>query len=153
TFIRLIDKELRPEPNKPVLLVTALTLAHWPYVWARQPQLPTIADRYQESVQTLDKQFKSLYAVLKKKGLLQNSIIIILSDHGDSLGLPGDRIISQSNYQGPPDRLSLITRYSYTKRAKGQPLMGIDTSAGHGTDLLSLTQLQTTLAFYQNLRI
>ena len=155
SFVHLVDHKLYDAaPLKPTLLIVALTVAHWPYVWARQPHYDNISERYEDSVLQLDKQYDALYKVLSKKGLLENSIIVTLSDHGDSLGLPGDRIISEQNYQGPKDRLALISSFPYMLKggSKGQ-LLGMDTSAGHGTDLLSMTQLQTTLAFYDTKQI
>lgn len=150
SFVKLVDRKLlNRHPDKPVLMVTALTVAHWPYVWAQQPSLATIGDRYENSVAELDRQFADLMKLLSKRGLLKNSLIVVLSDHGDSLGLPGDRIITTENYLGPKELLNLIPRAPYTtKQGETGQLIGIDTSAGHGTDLLSLTQLNTTLAFY-----
>lgn len=150
SFVKLVARKLtNPEPNKPVLLVAALTVAHWPYVWARQPHLGTIAERYENSVTELDQQFSALLRLFKARGLLNNSIVVVLSDHGDSLGIPGDRVINLANFQGDARRLPLIPKAPYTVAPNSRKaLIGIDTSAGHGTDLLSLTQLQTTLAFY-----
>lgn len=146
SFINLVDNKLiNQAPSKPVLLVSALTIAHWPYVWARQPQLQNLEQRYQDSVTQLDQQFIELMQLFKSRGLLQNSIVVVLSDHGDSLGLPGDRIIQTQNYIGPQKYLNLIPQIPYTSPTN--KLVGIDTSAGHGTDLLSMTQLNTTLAF------
>lgn len=147
TFIDLMhDKLTNSDPKKPLFMVTALTLAHWPYVWAQQPSLKTIGERYTNSVMTLDDQYKKLLLLLNKRGLLQNTILITLSDHGDSMGLPGDRITTEEKYIGPKDRLNLMTQYPYT--VSNPKLIGLNTSAGHGTDLLSMTQLQTTLAFH-----
>ncbi|MBA2655139.1 MAG: sulfatase-like hydrolase/transferase [Gammaproteobacteria bacterium] len=148
SFINLVDNRLiNKSPGKPVLFIAALTVAHWPYVWAKQPNFESLAERYEDSVIQLDNQFGELLTLLKKRGLLQNSIIITLSDHGDSLGLPGDRITEEQNYRGPTPRLATITRFPYMKFTPGSALIGMDTSSGHGTDLLSMTQLQTTLAF------
>lgn len=151
SFVSLVNNKLMNEdPQKPAFIVTALTIAHWPYVWARQPQAQTVIQRYEDSVKVLDQQFSDLIKLFRKRGLLQNSLIVILSDHGDALGLPGDRITTIDNYLGNKGLLPLIPRIPYTTKTSGDNLLGIDTSAGHGTDLLSMTQLNTTLAFHFN---
>lgn len=136
--------------NKPVFIVIDLTLPHWPYVWARQPNLPSIPDRYLDSLKALDGQLGELIKNLQQKNILQNAILVVASDHGDSFGVPGERYIQEGNYIGPKDRLSYITKYPYSiksPRSSNAAVIGLDTSSGHGTDLLSASQLNTTLAF------
>lgn len=148
SFVHLFKNGLKQHnPNKPLFLVVDLSLAHWPYVWAKQPQLDTLPERYENALQTLDVQFGAIENVLKKNRLLDNAIFVIVSDHGDSLGIPGDRVINEKNYIGQKNRLDYITRYPYSTKLKNPELIGMDTSTGHGTDLLSMAQLNTTLAF------
>ncbi|HSW70517.1 MAG TPA: hypothetical protein VLH77_00885, partial [Gammaproteobacteria bacterium] len=98
-----------------------------------------------------DKQFASMMQILKENGLLENSLLIVLSDHGTSLGLPGDRFLEKKNYQGGPKRLNWVT-LNRLSRPKG---VGIDlkdnyslnTAYGQGTEVLSLKQYQVLLAF------
>jgi arylsulfatase A-like enzyme len=52
-------------------------------------ELEQVTARYDGGILHVDFQLKELFAVLKKKGLFENSLIIITSDHGESLGFKG----------------------------------------------------------------
>src|SRR5690606_23377785 len=90
TFVRRLDA--LPELEEPTFLAVHLTLVHWPYTWATAPN-PTLgddpakmADRYWKAATRVDEQFSDLLQLLKRKGALDNSIVVVLSDHGESLG-------------------------------------------------------------------
>lgn len=91
SFISRLDREL--DFNRPTFLAAHLTLAHWPYYWADAPTNPSSAHDgtsrriYESAITRVDKQFGALLAVLKKRGALENAIVIVISDHGESLGL------------------------------------------------------------------
>jgi len=63
--------------------------------------------------------------------------VVLLSDHGVSLGLPGDRLIAMQNYIGDKNKTKKLTRYEYTKKPKSNLKLGLNTSSGEGTDILS----------------
>jgi len=52
-------------------------------------QLQSEIDAYDGSIAYVDDQIKALFAQLETRGLLQNTIVIIASDHGESLGEHG----------------------------------------------------------------
>jgi arylsulfatase A-like enzyme len=90
-FIDRLDAELDVEG--PTFLAVHLTLAHWPYSWAGRdkPTVPqAFRSMYRESVSEVDQQFERLRLLLERKGLLENAIVVVLSDHGEALGKPGD---------------------------------------------------------------
>lgn len=104
SYIHRIAREL-PTDDRPLFLALHLTLAHWPYTW--KDSLPLQGDgpvlmhkQYLHAVQRVDAQFHSLMRVLGKRGLLQNAIVIVLSDHGESF-VPGSDSI------GPADNSTL----------------------------------------------
>lgn len=90
TFVDRLDRELNFE--QPTFLAVHMTLAHWPYSWAsakpilKADQTPDTKPMYQQAVQRLDTQFKDVVDVLRRKGALENAIVVVLSDHGESLG-------------------------------------------------------------------
>lgn len=92
TFIEQIDREITFDG--PTFLTAHLTLAHWPYSWATSADLPNVEGKpdsrgqYQQAVGRLDQQFKDLMDALRRKGALDNAIVVVLSDHGESLGEP-----------------------------------------------------------------
>ena len=97
TFIDRIDSSV--DFDEPTLLAVHFTLAHWPYIWADSPTPNGVAKgndgleneelvrlQYELAVRRLDEQFESLMAVLESKGALENAVVVVLSDHGESLG-------------------------------------------------------------------
>lgn len=153
-FLSLIEQGLHNrQAEKPLFLAIHFCFAHWPYTWAGQhfnPSLP-VALRYQASVAALDQQFSQLMTLLEKAGLLKNSMIVLFSDHGTTLGLPNDRVISEKTYIGNKAKLKNLPIY----KRSGASFYGLDTkedfsldtSYGQGTDVLSLKQNKIILAF------
>jgi len=94
TFIERLDRELGFD--RPTFLAVHLTLPHWPYSWAdapiefQEPNDGTVRRFYQAAVERADKQFGQLMQMLKRKGALENAIVILMSDHGESLGHIGE---------------------------------------------------------------
>lgn len=96
TFIDRIEAGVNFEA--PTMLAVHMTLAHWPYTWADSPdqQAKTATEQadpaaisrtlYETATRRVDRQFEKLMGVLESKGALRNAIIVVLSDHGESLG-------------------------------------------------------------------
>jgi arylsulfatase A-like enzyme len=85
--------------DEPTLLAVHFTLVHWPYTWATAPLTTkqemsglSFTERahvnYRMAVRRVDEQFRDLMEVLEEKGALENAIVVVLSDHGESLGEP-----------------------------------------------------------------
>ena len=91
-FIARIGREL-PE-RQPLFLAVHLTLAHWPFAWADSPgthrNLGTESGDYGAAVTRVDRQFGDLLQLLRDRGLLQNSLVFVFSDHGEALGHKDD---------------------------------------------------------------
>ena len=86
-FVRRLDRELTI--TGPSFLAIHLTLSHWPYSWAgmTRPSTPQeYRPAYRLAVETVDRQFASVLDLLEKKGVLENAIVVVLSDHGEALG-------------------------------------------------------------------
>jgi len=124
-FVRRIEREI--DVDGPAFLAIHLTLAHWPYAWAGRPT-PTVPDAYRkaygEAVREVDRQFAEVIEVLNRKGVLDNAIVVLLSDHGEALGADNDSII----------------------RGTGTSREIWDSLWGHGTSVLSPNQYQVLLA-------
>ena len=98
TFVDRLDAEISSE--SPTLLVTHLALPHHPYVWA-EPADKVFARatdnsyQYTNAVIAADRQFGAIMELLEHKGLLRNALVVVLSDHGEALGLPdSDTLLS-----------------------------------------------------------
>ena len=131
TFIERLDDRL--EFDGPTFLAVHLTLVHWPYTWASTPPLPTKpvaaanahAQKYRRAAAKLDSQFGDLMRLLRDRGALQNAVVVVLSDHGESLGEP----------------LSIAADEHATRHIPFS-----DRSAGHGTSVFADAQYRVLLA-------
>jgi arylsulfatase A-like enzyme len=92
SFVRRIDREL--ETYRPAFLAVHLTLPHWPYTWATSSanliSKGNASTVYDQAVHRVDRQFGDLLAMLKGRGILDNAIVVVLSDHGEALGQSDD---------------------------------------------------------------
>jgi arylsulfatase A-like enzyme len=77
---------------------------------------------------------------LEKKGYFENSIIVLLSDHGESFYKNGSRQTLLRNYQGTPP-------LEFAKYLDRKTNTELEKSTGHGSDLLSPDQFHCLLAF------
>lgn len=91
-FVRRIDREL--QSDRPMFLAVHLTLPHWPYTWATSSADLISEDNvrkiYEQAVQRVDRQFGDVLTTLKRRGILENAIIVVLSDHGEAHGRSDD---------------------------------------------------------------
>nr|WP_277619248.1 sulfatase-like hydrolase/transferase [Legionella norrlandica] len=132
----------------PCFSCSAFCSPHWPYAWAASSpeqvnnefSLSKRDALYQQALKTVDHQFKALFSYLQKHNYFKNSMLIILSDHGEVLYYPNTRLTSYQNYQSP--LTSRLAEYFKTKTATE-----LDKSAGHGSDILSPMQYHSLLAF------
>jgi len=132
TFVERLDRNL--VFDRPTLLAAHFTLAHWPYSWADSPTRPEgpiqdARELYDDAITRLDRQFGDFMEVLERHGALDNAVVVVLSDHGESLG----NILLES------------------QRAGDKPLTDIpehDESVlqGHGTSVFSPYQYHVVLA-------
>jgi hypothetical protein len=92
TFVDWLDAEI--EPRGPTMLAIHLTLPHFPFTWSEPGdqvfrRATDSSYQYSNSVIAVDEQFGKVMALLERKGVLSNALVVLLSDHGEALGLPG----------------------------------------------------------------
>lgn len=125
TFVARLDREL--DNQGPTLLMLHLTLAHYPYVWddlEYTGNLTRFKALYPKALAAVDQQFAAALEVLERKRLLDNAIVVLLSDHGEAVGLTGDSPIPKKS----PD-----------------PGLRWNSLWGHGTSVLSAHQYRVVL--------
>jgi len=129
SFLRQVDREVNF--GGPLLFATHLTLSHWPYTWAGAP-LPTKErtrplwpDYYVNVINRVDQQFADLMSRLRERGVLDNAIVVLYSDHGESFGQHHESLV--------PDNDPLV----WELRAIPQ--------WGHGSTVLTSHQYQVVL--------
>jgi hypothetical protein len=131
TFVHELDERL--DFSSPTFVAIHLALPHWPYHWAGSEGgiFEDTSDHtyaYSAAVVEADRQFGMLMRMLESKGALRNAIVVVLSDHGEALGLPKDNLI-------------------YSKDAKKVAAGVTVNMLGHGNSVLSPSQYEVFLAF------
>ena len=141
SFLKLMDPAIPLKRNKPLFLAVHFCLPHSPYYWAALPsQAYTAQERYEQSIVRVDQQLFDFFVMLKKRGLLEHAIVVLLSDHGEALEFQGDRLTEKELFFDK--KLPAPSFYPPSLDHEA-----INQSAGHGTDVLGLTQYHTVLAF------
>jgi hypothetical protein len=139
--------------TKPLFLAIHLTISHWPFYWFNDQQAATatVLTRYQHGISAADHELKLVLSLLKNDHLLDNALVVLLSDHGTSLGLTNDRIISAKNYMGNTNNIKKLTLTQYANTPEFsldfKHDFGVDTTYGYGGDVLSFTQTHAMLSF------
>ena len=133
TYVERLRSRLKFD--EPTFLIVHLTAAHWPYYTSDTPfgvsQKKTPDDRpmYRIGLQTADRMFGEVIDVLRDKGALENALVVVLSDHGEAMGLPSDSFFDET----------------FRVEGMGSPLKMLD--YGHGQSVLSKSQYQILLSF------
>jgi hypothetical protein len=135
--------------EQPIFMVSHFCLPHWPYDWAGAPEYqadkPTdysaesrrpkkqthqILERrllaYESALVKVDEQLETLLTSLREKGLLDNAIVVLLSDHGESVGWPEEVLVDVND----PDMPVAVKRRN-----------------GHGTNVFALDQHRIFMAY------
>jgi hypothetical protein len=124
-FVDRLDDEVVIE--RPTFLTVHLTLSHWPYNWAglARPTTPQqFRPAYRRAVAEVDRQFRQVMDLLADKGVLENAVVVVLSDHGEALGYDSDSML----------------------RKTGSSREVWDSLWGHGTSVMSPHQYSVLLA-------
>ncbi len=149
-FLHLINVALHHRSAKPAFIAVHLNRAAWPYLAARQKTTSTKPpSMYAASVTALDSQLKSFLISLQANHLLDHAVVVLLSDHGTGLGLPGDRITNPDLLQGDKTAIKLSKEvFSVpTQDAQGKFIeRGVNTDYGYGSDVLGIAY-NSLLAF------
>jgi arylsulfatase A-like enzyme len=96
-FVARLERELSVE--RPTLISIHLTLSHWPYSWAglaTPTDVHEYRDAYKRSVKEVDRQFADVLDLLRQKGVLENAVVVLLSDHGEALGGQTDTMLRKT---------------------------------------------------------
>ncbi len=124
-FSNLLSDELSNLEDAPLLLATHFCLPHWPFTFVGHEDDSDYSQSpaYPDTLRAVDEQIADLLQQLDKQGLLNNSRLIFLSDHGESWGNV-DTLL---------------------KSGKGHTLLVND--YGHGMNILSSDSHKVLMAF------
>lgn len=144
SFLNTLKPILQDRRSQPLFLSVHFCLTHAPYIWKDfSGQGLSMQQRYVASIARVDKQISDFFALLKQYHLLDNSIVVLLSDHGEALEFPGDRITEKDLYISSNHKNASVPKF-YPPALDEEE---VNQSAGHGTDVLGLPQYHTLLAF------
>lgn len=143
SFLKLMQPALEHSRNKPTLLIVHFCLPHYPYAWSTLPVKKVKLYHYQMAIQRVDQQFHDFMMMLQQNKLLEHSIVVLLSDHGEAVEMAGDRITDPDLFI-PSGKTGKKIPHFYPPTYE---LEKVNMSGGHGTDVLGLSQYHTVLAF------
>jgi arylsulfatase A-like enzyme len=134
----------RSRPNRPFFAFVNMFDAHGPYIsptpWMRRfAAKPTSADRYDGAIAYLDHEVGALLDSLEKRGILDRTIVVISSDHGEELGEHGLISHGLSLYRLEL-HVPLIVRYP-ARVPRGTRVSGVISLANLGVTLTGLAGL------------
>jgi arylsulfatase A-like enzyme len=133
TFVDLSLREIKDtvSTGKPFFIAAHFCLPHWPYTWKGYVPTDNHKENYLATVQRVDQQVKDFMLGLEQAAMLENTIIVLLSDHGETFA-EKDRVDNQKialkNFSSPH----------------------FDYSHHHGNDLASINQNKVLLTFIDN---
>jgi hypothetical protein len=143
-FVSAIIRRLPRSNDKPLFLAAHFCLAHYPYTWRTQGRWTqnrnelSIDQQHIHALSALEEQVSRLVATLKATGRLDNAILVILSDHGESLGYKDGLWVSSAGAERTGEAIQ-FGPYSAFSFESG--------FSGHGSNVLDRTQYQSLLAF------
>lgn len=144
SFIKRVLASLkRRDSHKPVFMAIHFCLPHQPYLWSEfDNKSLSMVERYERSIERVDMQLADFFKTLQDQHLLDHAIVVLLSDHGEALAMPGDRITDEALFV--TDKPKSHPPQFFTQRMEKE---SFNVSLGHGTDVLGLAQYHTLLAF------
>ena len=143
-FVTAIEQELPMDRSQPLFLAAHFCLAHHPYAWrthdnqGAQAGSMTLDQKHMQALGALDLQVDQLVQALKNAGRLDNAILVLLSDHGESMAYEDGLWVTLDRSTKPRERY-VVDRYTAFPIESG--------FAGHGSNVLDRTQHQSLLAF------
>jgi len=144
TFLTWLKHAFQVQGDRPVFLAVHLCLPHFPYVWNSLPLNGKVSlHHYHSAIERVDGQFADLMHLLQKNHFLDHAVVILLSDHGEAVEIPGDRITDPDLYVSKIPKMAMIPKF-YPPSAANEEM---DMSGGHGTDVLGLPQYHSVMAF------
>lgn len=81
---------LSQAPDAPFFAWVHYMEAHAPYEPPEPERSRFVSDPYQGEIATMDRAFGELMAALKERGALDNTLVIVVADHGEDLGDHGE---------------------------------------------------------------
>lgn len=143
-FVEAIAEQLPENRDQPLFLAAHFCLAHYPYTWRTQGRRSqdgesmSIEHQHISATAVVERQIGNLIRTLEDTGRLDNAILVILSDHGESLGYQEGQWVSVENYMNLHDTFEVAGYTAFPRATK---------FTGHGSDVLDRNQHDVLLSF------
>lgn len=106
TFSRVVNDSIRKTRHRPLFLYVHFCVPHWPYraqspyridsyTSLPQGQYADTSSAYLRALSQTDVQVGDLLQALKAQGILDNAIVVALSDHGEDFDMHKDRVLDE----------------------------------------------------------
>jgi arylsulfatase A-like enzyme len=143
SFLKMLQPQLERSRAKPLFLAVHFCLPHFPYFWSSYSYTftPRAVPHYYAAVQRSDQQVGDFLTLLAQNGILKHSIVFLVSDHGEAMEMHGDRITDR-DIAGKDNKKKIVPHFYPT----AFDFEKVNQSAGHGTDVLSMTQYHVVMA-------
>ncbi len=142
-FVDAIVRALPDSTAQPLFLAAHFCLAHHPYKWRNQTRQGgeslSLEQKHIYALQELENQIDRLLGALKASGRLDNAIVVLMSDHGESMGYADGLWVSRKQNAAPHPEFVQIGDY------QAFPFKSV--FDGHGANVLDRTANGTLLAF------
>lgn len=168
TLSQRLQQALTQYHNAPVFLVLNMSLANWPYKWRTSETYPAVSEnvmpeqseqRYQAAINQLDLQFNDIMTILKQKGLLQDSLVIVFSTQNTT---PTNNVLlTTAGYVGNLENREIVNKivnsHYFSKKFHSLLAMQFFNPSSENispraiTDVTSLMDIYATLAELLNL--
>ncbi|WP_428239735.1 sulfatase-like hydrolase/transferase [Gynuella sp.] len=140
------------EKNTPLFLAVHFCLAHYPYSWANAalniPSSRNIENYFHlAAAQRVDEQVGHFLQGLKQSGVLQNAIVVLLSDHGEGIGF--EPPVWSDGFWDNKGRSNIYFEMAAKAQKYRDPTSFARFLRGHGNSLLSIEQVKSILSIHQ----
>ncbi|NOY62669.1 MAG: sulfatase-like hydrolase/transferase [Gammaproteobacteria bacterium] len=145
-FVDYMLDQLKSFGPEPKFVASHFCLAHFPFQWRDHQRYRSrvdtasdapnaLARRHAAALLRVDEQVKSYIEGLADQGLLENAIVVFLSDHGEGTGDDGDLNLREERYAGrSSEKHTAISAWIH------------NTQQGHGANTLNAAQYRSILA-------
>ena len=136
-FVDSISEQLT-EASSPLFLATHLCMTHFPYAWATSKEMPGgLAAEHEAALRAVDNQVGGLVGMLKKSHVLDNALLVLFSDHGESIVGGNNEFYSDiEKFVGKKQEFHSFVEYKL-----------FSTTTGHGYMLNSKSQYGSFVVF------
>ncbi|MCA0045098.1 sulfatase-like hydrolase/transferase [Celeribacter litoreus] len=132
---------LDDDPDAPFFLAFRTGMTHYPYFPGQEPQTyveDETYNRYLNALRVGDEAFGELMAHLEARGLLEETLIVVMGDHGEAFGEHGTYVHAASIYEENVHVPMAFINPQLFSGSRSDVIVSISDAAATITDLLGI---------------